>query len=61
MLTIAATRTEPTGFNLMAHIMGMAARRRGEGVMENPFTDEPGASDAWLDGWMQASTNALAH
>ena len=54
-----ALTAELNGLPLMAHIMGMAARRRGDAAVENPFTDEPDASSAWLDGWMRESGRPL--
>lgn len=50
---LPAPTAELTGFNLLAHVMGMAARKRGETVVDNPFGEEPDASAAWLDGWMR--------
>ncbi len=49
---------EISGFALLARAMGMAARRAGENALQNPFEDEPGASSAWLDGWMSAAQPA---
>ncbi|WP_114393858.1 hypothetical protein [Oleisolibacter albus] len=58
MQTIAvAERHELTGFALMAHVMGMAAHARGETALDNPFTEEPDCSAAWLDGWMKAGAS----
>lgn len=49
---------EPSGFALLAHAIGMAARRAGENALTNPFADEPGAFTAWLDGWMAGTRTA---
>lgn len=49
----AAARVELTGFALLAHVMGMAARDQGGTALENPFEEEPDCADAWLDGWMR--------
>lgn len=48
------------GFQLMAHVMGMAARKRGETAVDNPFCDEPEASAAWLDGWMRTEGSSAS-
>ncbi len=50
-----AAQTELTGFALLAHVMGMAARGRGDTALENPFGEEHDCASAWLDGWMQAA------
>jgi len=57
ILTAAQPARDLSGFALLAHVMGMAARDRGETAVDNPFRDEPAAADAWLDGWMR---NAVA-
>ena len=49
-----AANADLSGFALLAHVMGMAARGRGETAVDNPFAEEPEASAAWLDGWMRA-------
>lgn len=58
---LSAQAVELSGFPLLAHIMGMAARQRGDAAVENPFCDEPDASSAWLDGWMQAAGSRPSH
>lgn len=47
------TSPQLSGFALLARAMGMAAGNRGETALDNPFVDEPEASAAWIDGWMQ--------
>ncbi|ACI97694.1 hypothetical protein [Rhodospirillum centenum] len=49
-----------TGFALLAQAMGLAAAGRGETALDNPFVEEPGASAAWIDGWMRGQTGRSA-